>query len=213
MKYKLRFSTLSLIFGMAFSQFSYSTDNNENWDAYLNTLDPYANESDKLKPQKSKSKKKKPNHVIKPRDLPPNATPQQISDYNQRMQKYLRANQYEEVEGLFETVESMGYTQEIQQPEKSDFTINRSETKIKGYSEKETNFNWGGKQSGYQYKDFEFIFESTNHSHVEKMSEIVTKLSTSGWEVDLNRSFQTIDGNGDSATAYTTTHMRFRKSK
>lgn len=211
MKYKLRFSTLSLFFGLGISQFSYSNKNNENWDAYLNTLDPYANESDKIKPQKSK--KKKPSHVIKPRDLPPNATPQQISDYNQRMQKYLRANQHEEVEGLFETVESMGYTPEKQQPKKSDFTINRSETIIKGYSEKETNFNWAGKQSGYQYKDFEFIFESTNHSHVEKMSEIVTKLSKSGWEVDLNRSFQTIDGNGSSATAYTTTQMRFRKIK
>lgn len=212
MNFSLRFSSLLIVVGMFMHSVSFADSSNENWDVYLDALDPYANESDKLKPKEtSRNKKKKPNHVIKPMDLPPNATPQQISDYNQRMQKYLRANQYEEVENLFETVESMGYKPEKPAKEESDFTINHPEAVTKGYSEKKTNFSWGGKQSGYKYVDYEFVFESTNHAHVEKMSKVVTELSKSGWEVDLNRSFQTIEGSGDDSVAFTTTQMRFRK--
>jgi len=195
-----------------------SESNDSQWDFYLQSIDPYANETDKPSSAISKSEKEKerPSRTInKPKPLPNGATPQQISEYNRKMQKALREQQKLEADNLYETVESMGYkpAHKPSLPEKP-FTIASSSSMGKsGYSAKKVNFNWGGEVSGYEYADYEFVLESTNPEHTNQLTIAMTKMAKAGWEVDLNRSFQRIDGNGENVRAFTTTQMRFRRTK
>ncbi len=80
------------------------------WDFYLQSIDPYANQDDKTKSTPQNNKQERPARaVIKPKPLPNGATPQQVSEYNQKMQKALREQRKQEADNLYETVESMGY--------------------------------------------------------------------------------------------------------
>lgn len=212
-------SAITFLFLSTMSALLFAADQNSktdtDWDFYMQSIDPYANEDDEQKkPTKPINKPNTSMPVAEPPPLPNGATPQQISEYNRKMQKSLRDRQKQELNTMFETVESMGYHPE--QPEKPapDFTItSTSNSNHEGYSAKKTNFDWGGKESGYTYADYEFIFESTNVENAQKMTESISEMAKAGWEVDLNRSFQRVQGNGDNAKAFTTTQMRFRRRK
>ncbi len=211
---------LCMIWLFLISSSAISEEGNESkeaeWDFYLQSIDPYANQDDKTKSTPQNNKQERPARaVIKPKPLPNGATPQQVSEYNQKMQKALREQRKQEADNLYETVESMGYKPEPKSSEsQKPFTITTPNSIVKsGYSAKKVNFNWGGEITGYEYADYEFVFESTNAEHTEKMTSAMNEMATAGWEVDLNRSFQRVDGNGDNAKAFTTTQMRFRRRK
>jgi hypothetical protein len=186
------------------------------WDFFLQSIDPYANQDDKTKPAPQNNEQERTARVvIKPKPLPNGATPRQVSEYNQKIQKALREQQKQEADNLYETVESMGYKPEPKSTvSNKSFTLTTSNSIVKsGYSAKKVNFNWGGELYGYSYADYEFVFESTNAEHTEKMTTVMNEMAKAGWEVDLNRSFQRVDGSGSKAKAFTTTQMRFRREK
>ena len=188
------------------------------WDSYLKSVDQYTTESDETPPAKTNIESKTPARTAlkpKPKPLENGATPQQVSEYNQKLQKALRDQQKQETENLYETVNDVGQTP-AEKPAKRAKPLATSTPKsvdLSGYSAKKVNFKWGGKVSEYEYTDYEIVFESTNAEHTEKMITAMNEMTKSGWEVDLNRSFQRVDGNDEKARAFTTTQMRFRRRK
>jgi len=186
------------------------------WDFFLQSIDPYVNQDSETKPAPQNNiQERAAREIIKPKPLPNGATPRQVSEHNQKIQKALREQQKHEAENLYETIERMVSTPEPKPTESNkSFTITTSNSIVKsGYSAKKVNFNWGGKLYGYSYADYEFVFESTNAEHTKKMTTVMSEMAKAGWEVDLNRSFQRVDGNSRQTKAFTTTQMRFRREK
>jgi len=192
-------------------------DNKEaDWDFYLQSIDPYIIDSNKAESTPSRSYKDQPKiDLIAPKPLQNGATLQQISDYNRNMQKASREQLMQETKDLYKSVENMGYQTEHRPIEAEMLYKFATSTSVanSGYSAKKINFGWGGKISKYKYVDYEFIFESTNAEHTERMMTTMSQMAVSGWEVDLNRSFQRVSGKGAYVKAHTTTQMRFRRYK
>lgn len=186
------------------------------WDSYLQSIDQYTTEPDRKSATTPTSKSETPVvEALKSRPLESGATPKQVSEYNRKLQKALRDQQKEETEHLYEKVDRADVKKADELPKrKKPFTMSTSPSSGRsGYSAKEANFSWGGEAAEYEYTEYEISFESTNTEHAERMMAAMNEMAQSGWEVDLNRSFQRVDGNDEKAKAYTTTQMRFRRKK
>lgn len=186
------------------------------WSFYIDSIDAYA-------PIKSEPKEKEPaapspllpkKQIFKPAPLPNGATPQEISIYNQHLQKSQRDQQRMEMKTRFQSIESFSRSSTAVETNKSDFTLASTNAIIKSdYAVKQTNFDWGGKDPAYNYVDYEFSFESTKVENAKKMTDAISEMAKARWEVDLNRSFQRVEGRDEHAKAFTTTQMRFRRRK
>lgn len=185
------------------------------WERYLETLDPYANPSDENE-KHTDPLPHTPQKQQRPPDPPPiDATAREVSEHNRNQQRALRKRQRDEVERLLEHIEQQPDNRKSAPRADVDFFTlpSTNQPQLKGYKARETHFDWGGKQSNYQYIDYEFVFESTDPGHAEKISQTMTEMTKAGWEVDLNRSFQTVETTDEKPRAFTTMQMRFRRRR
>jgi hypothetical protein len=193
-----------------------NTTQEKEWSFYIDSIDAYV--PIKSEPKEKEAPEPTPllpkRQVYKPDPLPNGATPQQISIYNQQLQKSQRDQQRMELKTKFESIETFRHSPTPVAPDNSDFTLASTNSIVKsGYSVKQTNFDWGGKDPSYNYVDYEFSFESTKVENAKKMTDAISEMSKARWEVDLNRSFQRVEGRDENVKAFTTTQMRFRRRK
>lgn len=186
------------------------------WNFYIDAIDAYApvksepKEQEQTRPTPLVPKKS----IYTPLPLPNGATPQEISKYNQQLQKSQRDQQRIEIISTLNSAGSFHRSSKPTEQPKPDFTIASTNSIIKSdYSVKKTNFDWGGKDPAYNYMDYEFSFESTKVENAKKMTDAISEMTKARWEVDLNRSFQQVEGRDENAKAFTTTQMRFRRRK
>jgi len=184
------------------------------WDAVMSKIDPFANEDDSTIDNKKPEKVTSNNHHKKTtKPLPEDATLQQMSEHARSQHLRAKRSHTNMVERLLnDAVPKYSSSEETPIVKDSDVTIQNTIPNLtSSYSAEKTVFNWGGKEAGFEYIDFEFKFESTNTSHTKKLAYSMQKMSDSNWMVDLHRSFQEVEGSGVNITAYTTTQMRFRR--
>ncbi|MFA0809520.1 hypothetical protein [Microbulbifer epialgicus] len=211
-------ATVACIFWILISNIAIANDGaseNQHWNFYLQSIDPYSKDSDdssKSTEHSPSSKQDMKHPLTRSYSQTNDMTAQEISEYNQKHQQSLRELHRQEQKNLFESVSrSINSTKQI--TDQDAYLVAPSKPSKSSYSARQTSFNWGGKESGYLYIDYEFTFESTNTENAQKMTHAISEMAKAGWEVDLNRSFQRIKGNGTDAKAFTTTQMRFRKQK
>lgn len=163
----------------------------QDWSFHLRSIDPYeAPEKSQTKEEKEQSDSMATPKIDLPKApaQPPSNNTQHSFKSNQKSNKPL--------------VDDAPFTFAHKQ---------KNKTSIKGYSIKETRFNWGGKENGKQYLDYEFIYDAMNEEHTKVVMDTIMEMSKNGWAVDLNRSFQEVNDSGKQVKAIIRSEMRFRK--
>lgn len=160
--------------------------NNVPWDKYLNSLETYSN--DNKAPSNERVITSKPNSV-------------NSQDIRKQMEENHK-NQLLNIKNLFN--EKTG-------PQKSlsnHITKQESKAHLADYHVvQKTRFNWNGKDSSHKYADYEITIDPTSEINTKELMNFMSKMSSDGWEIDLNKSTQKHNGN----TTISITQIRFRK--
>ncbi len=191
---------------------SHANDNDGHparWEHYLKYLDPYANPGEPSKQEvtpemESPEPEQAPSSQVNgsnAKDMTQSVLDHQQSILNQ--QRHTIDRLLNESRSLPNTAIEAISDQPLNNPP------NYSTQPYDGFSAKKTRFNWGGKQEGYQYLDYEFVFDASNTKHIESMSATVSQLTKSGWITDLTRSIPAMEKPGP----LTITQMRFRRRR
>lgn len=197
---------------VVFSQ-NASADNDQKWDFFIESIDPYADSA----PNNARPTSSGETVTQKTNTSPPhngNMSIQEISLKNQAMQKALRKQQ---IESSTRRYSSINIRPAI--PDKPDTRAGGFNKKTHNYDEhsgfymQSASFDWGNKKSGYKYKDYIFKFDANDSKQAKHTMDTISQLIIDGWEIDLTRSSQEIEGKGDNIKALTTSQMRFMRKK
>jgi len=199
--------TLSLFCNISVAQEKKGDKKNENWEPYLNTIDIYANQKAKLPTEHKLEKHSSTKAIIPSNDNERNVEKMALDASLQ--QKREAASQRRKVNNLFNEVPKLHNTETLQNNVDESYLI--PHTIEPAFTSKRVHYNWGGKQDGFKYVDYEFRFDATDTNTATELSHHLKKMADAGWLVDLNRSMQTVSGSGNNLRAFTVMEMRFRK--